>query len=126
MLDKQQITRNTIPGKQYVGKATPLFFPLPNTPLLDEVVMKNNLFIGKSHYQGTEKKSVPLYRSGKITAVPPIRFIPGIGYTVSHSAPTLPNQNLECFQARHSHRPNQPRAFTSDIIQALVTPVRSV
>ena len=30
--------------------------------------------------------------------------------------------NLESFQAQHPSRPNQPRAFTGDSIQTLVTP----
>ena len=47
-----------------------------------------------------------------------------LGYTVPHSI-ERPNQrpiNVECFQAQHPSRANQPRAFTSDSIQALVTP----
>ena len=48
-----------------------------------------------------------------------------LGYTVPHSIPSRPNQrpiNIEYFQAQHPSRANQPRAFTSDSIQALVTP----
>ena len=48
-----------------------------------------------------------------------------LGYTVPHSIPSWPNQrsiNVEYFQSQHPSRANQPRAFTSDSIQALVTP----
>ena len=49
-----------------------------------------------------------------------------LGYTaVSHSTPSRLNQrpiNVESFRAQHPSRENQPRAFTSDSIQALVTP----
>ena len=48
-----------------------------------------------------------------------------LGYTVPHSIPTRPNQrpiNVEYFQTQHPSRANRPRAFTSDSIEALVTP----
>ena len=48
-----------------------------------------------------------------------------LGYTVPHSIPSRPNQrliNVEDFQTQHPCQANQPRAFTSDSIQALVTP----
>ena len=49
-----------------------------------------------------------------------------LGYTVvPHSIPSRPNQrpiNVEYLQAQHPSRASQSRAFTSDSIQALVTP----
>ena len=48
-----------------------------------------------------------------------------LGYTVPRSIPSRANQRpikVEYFQAQHPNRANQPRAFTSDSIQALVTP----
>ena len=48
-----------------------------------------------------------------------------IGYILPHSIPSRLNQgpiNVEYFQAQRQSRVNKPKAFTSDSIQALVTP----
>ena len=46
-----------------------------------------------------------------------------IGYTIVYpSASRADRINLESFQEQHPGQPGQPRAFTSDSMQALVTP----
>ena len=47
-----------------------------------------------------------------------------LGYALPHSIQSRPNQrpiNVQYLQAQHPRRANQPTAFTSDSIEALVT-----
>ena len=70
--------------------------------------------------------SVPSRLEGKKKTYPFMRTpsLFYLGYTEPHSILSRPNQrpiNVEYFQAQHPSWANQPRAFTSDSIQALVT-----
>ena len=80
-----------------------------------------NGFFNPLAYLHGKKIRTPIW--GYIMRTPSLIYL---GYTaVSHSTPSRLNQrpiNVESFQAHHPSRENQPRAFTSDSIQALVTP----
>ena len=62
------------------------------------------------------KKSVPTYAS-----LPPVGCVQLIHKDFQPTSSRAGRINLEYFQAEQSYGPNQPRAFASHSIQALVT-----